>query len=76
MDTIVNDSPNLTPETVPVENVSVGLDSIAAKMAAMRSAQPRNQEAGTKTAELVAKIRARKGLKEGIPALDNYLDKL
>ncbi len=32
--------------------------------------------AGTKTAELVAKIRARKGLKEGIPALDNYLDKL
>ena len=33
-------------------------------------------EAGTKTAELVAKIRARKGLKEGIPALDNYLDKL
>jgi hypothetical protein len=30
----------------------------------------------TKSFELVAKIRARKGLKEGIPALDNFLDKL
>ena len=31
---------------------------------------------GTKSADLVAAIRARKGLKPGIPALDNFLDKL
>ena len=31
---------------------------------------------GTKSGELVAAIRARKGLKVGIPALDNFLDKL
>uniref|UniRef100_A0A8C4QHX0 Eukaryotic translation elongation factor 2, like 2 n=1 Tax=Eptatretus burgeri TaxID=7764 RepID=A0A8C4QHX0_EPTBU len=30
----------------------------------------------TRPAQLVADIRKRKGLKEGIPALDNYLDKL
>lgn len=34
------------------------------------------KEAGSKAAEIVAKIRARKGLKEGIPDLSNYLDKL
>jgi len=33
-------------------------------------------EAGTKSYEIVNAIRKRKGLKEGIPALDNYLDKL
>jgi len=33
-------------------------------------------EAGTKAAEIVAQIRKRKGLKEGIPDLSNYLDKL
>ncbi|KAJ8303883.1 hypothetical protein KUTeg_017466 [Tegillarca granosa] len=32
--------------------------------------------AGSKPAQIVADIRKRKGLKEGIPALDNYLDKL
>jgi len=31
---------------------------------------------GSKAAELVASIRKRKGLKEGIPALDNFEDKL
>jgi hypothetical protein len=46
MEAIVNDSPNLAPETVPVENVSSGLDSIAAKMAAMR-----NQHAPTRPTE-------------------------
>lgn len=30
----------------------------------------------TKPAEVIATTRKRKGLKEGIPALDNYLDKL
>ncbi|XP_042354364.1 elongation factor 2 [Plectropomus leopardus] len=30
----------------------------------------------TKSSQIVAEIRKRKGLKEGIPALDNYLDKL
>ena len=43
MDTIVNDSPNLKAETVPIENVSTGLDAIAAKMAAMRETTLRNQ---------------------------------
>lgn len=33
-------------------------------------------EANTKPAQVVADTRKRKGLKEGIPALDNYLDKL
>ncbi|KAJ7879019.1 P-loop containing nucleoside triphosphate hydrolase protein [Mycena olivaceomarginata] len=31
---------------------------------------------GSKTEEIVTKIRTRKGLSPGIPALDNYLDKL
>jgi ribosomal protein S16 len=43
MDTIVADKPNLQPETVPVENVSTGLDSIAQKMAAMKEQTLRNQ---------------------------------
>jgi len=33
-------------------------------------------EPSSKPAQIVADIRKRKGLKEGIPALDNYLDKL
>ena len=33
-------------------------------------------EAGSKGAALVAQIRARKGLREGIPGLDNFIDKL
>jgi elongation factor 2 len=33
-------------------------------------------EEGSKGAALVATIRARKGLREGIPALDNFIDKL
>lgn len=33
-------------------------------------------EAGSKPATVVAETRKRKGLKEGVPALDNYLDKL
>jgi elongation factor 2 len=33
-------------------------------------------EEGSKAFELVARIRARKGLREGIPALDNFIDKL
>ena len=33
-------------------------------------------EASSKPAEIVANTRKRKGLKEGIPALDNYMDKL
>ncbi|XP_070541892.1 elongation factor 2b-like [Ptychodera flava] len=33
-------------------------------------------EAGNKASEVVANTRKRKGLKEGVPALDNYLDKL
>ena len=33
-------------------------------------------EAGTKANEIVEAIRKRKGLKAGIPALDNFVDKL
>jgi elongation factor 2 len=33
-------------------------------------------ESGNKCNEIVNAIRKRKGLKEGVPALDNYLDKL
>lgn len=33
-------------------------------------------EAGSKSNELVEKIRKRKGLKPGVPALDNFIDKL
>jgi len=33
-------------------------------------------EADSKALAIVNEIRKRKGLKEGIPALDNYLDKL
>jgi elongation factor 2 len=33
-------------------------------------------EAGTKANEIVEGIRKRKGLKPGVPALDNFIDKL
>lgn len=46
MDIQVQDKPNLVPETVPVQEVSSGLDAIAAKMAAMR-----NQVVATKPTE-------------------------
>lgn len=39
MDNLVQDTPNLSPETVPVQN-STGLDAIAQKMAAMRNQNP------------------------------------
>ena len=51
MDTIVADRPNLAPETVPVENVSSGLDAIAQKMAAMKEQTLRNQMRNTESAE-------------------------
>ena len=51
MDTLVADKPNLQPETVPVENVSIGLDSIAAKMAAMKEQTLRNQIGTTNATE-------------------------
>ena len=51
MDTNVADKPNLTAETVPVQEVSSGLDSIAAKMAAMREQTMRNQITATKPTE-------------------------
>jgi len=37
MDAIVQDKPNLPAETVPIQEVSTGLDAIAQKMAAMRN---------------------------------------
>jgi hypothetical protein len=49
MENVVTDRPNLAPETVPVENVSISDDSIAAKMAAMRNQNQasRDTEAGS-----------------------------
>lgn len=51
METQVLDKPNLPPETVPVENVSSGLDAIASKMAAMKEQTLRNQMFATSLAE-------------------------
>jgi len=51
MENIVADRPNLVPETVPVENVSSGLDAIAQKMAAMKQETLRNQMRNTESAE-------------------------
>ena len=51
MENIVTDRPNLAPETVPVENVSTGLDAIAQKMAAMKEMTLRNQMKTTEPAE-------------------------
>ena len=51
MENIVTDRPNLAPETVPVENVSSGLDAIAQKMAAMKEMTSRNQMRNTESAE-------------------------
>jgi len=51
MENIVTDRPNLAPETVPVENVSTGLDAIAQKMAAMKEMTLRNQMKATEPAE-------------------------
>ncbi len=51
METQVLDKPNLPPETVPVENVSSGLDAIASKMAAMKEQTLRNQMLATSQTE-------------------------
>ena len=51
MENIVTDRPNLAPETVPVENVSTGLDAIAQKMAAMKEMTMRNQMKATEQTE-------------------------
>jgi len=47
MDTLVQDKPNLQPETVPVKEASIGLDQIAQKMAAMRNQTPATNQPGT-----------------------------
>ena len=51
MDNVVIDKPNLVPETVPVENSSMGLESIAAKMTAMKEQTLRNQMKAPNSAE-------------------------
>lgn len=43
MDNIIQDTPNLNVETVPVQEASTGLEAIAGKMAAMKSQTLRNQ---------------------------------
>ena len=49
MDTLVSDKPNLQPEVVPVQNVSISDDAIAAKMAAMRNQTPTTSQTETGT---------------------------
>ena len=51
MENIVTDRPTLNAETVPVENVSTGLDAIAQKMAAMKDLTLRNQMRNTESTE-------------------------
>lgn len=51
MENIVNDSPNLNVETVPVKEASTGLDAIAAKMAAMRNQVQATNPTGTGESE-------------------------
>lgn len=54
MDNLIQDTPNLNAETVPVQNVSTGLDAIAQKMAAMR-----NQTQATMPTETGAEAQAK-----------------
>jgi len=58
MEVIVNDSPNLTkPETVPVIEASVGLDAIAAKMAAMRNRSAATENTGAGSSDVATEER-------------------
>jgi hypothetical protein len=69
MDNIVQDTPNLKPEVVPVQEVSTGLEAIAAKMAAMRNQVPATTptETGAKaSAEAEAPVAP-----EGVDVLDD-----
>ena len=54
MENIVLDTPNLQqPEVVPVKEASVGLDAIAAKMAAMRNQVAATTQPGTGTSDSI-----------------------
>jgi len=55
MDNIVQDTPNLQPEVVPVQEVSTGLEAIAAKMAAMRNQVPATEPTETGSSKAAAK---------------------
>ena len=79
MDTLVKDTPNLPPETVPVENVSQGLDSIAEKMAVMRSQTLRNQMKATEPTEAGSSAAAKAVAPvapEGVEVLDDNSDSI
>lgn len=72
MDNIVQDTPNLKPEVVPVQEVSTGLEAIAAKMAAMR-----NQFSATEPTETGSSKAAAKEspvAPEGVVVDDNNID--
>lgn len=55
MDNIVQDTPNLKPEVVPVQEVSTGLEAIAAKMAAMRNQFSATEPTETGSSKAAAK---------------------
>lgn len=65
MDAIVQDKPNLQPETVTAHKVDTGLDSIAAKMAAMR-----NQVPATSTVETGAEKLANSSVPVAPPGVE------
>jgi len=72
MDNIVQDTPNLKPEVVPVQEVSTGLEAIAQKMAAMR-----NQFSATEPTETGSSKAAAKEspvAPEGVVVDDNNID--
>jgi hypothetical protein len=74
MDNVVTDRPNLQPETVPVQKVDSGLDSIASKMAAMKSQTLRNQMNATNTVETGSETSADANapvVPEGVKVEDN-----
>jgi hypothetical protein len=72
MDTLVSDKPNLAPETVPVQNLSTGLEAIAQKMAAMRNQTPATEPAETGSTKLANK--AAPVAPEGVEVLDDNSD--
>ena len=79
MENIVMDRPNLTPETVPVTNVSTGLDAIAEKMAVMKEQTLRNQMKATDATEAGSTVAAAKEAPvapQGVKVRDNTIQDL
>jgi hypothetical protein len=59
MENLVSDTPNLVTETVPVQNISDSLESIASKMTAMKEQTLRNQMKASEIPETGVKVEAK-----------------